>query len=170
MSILKNSFLLLLFLMTSQSSQALEAWKGNTKVAPIEVGLLTGLSVYGASANWSVLATGAYLINEFGFAEDVDDRIWVEIQMGPAFFGTTNSSQTGLQYSTHMRWDFTMNEYWTFYGLGGLSGFMLPSSLGNTFTIHPRFGAGTEYQTKTALMFRGEISAEFIGAGIAFNF
>ena len=59
---------------------------------------------------------------------------------------------------------------WTFYALGGLGGFSLPSGFGNTFTMAPRFGAGVEYQTKAALMFRGEVSADFIGAGIALNF
>ena len=82
-----------------------------------------------------------------------------------------NSSQTGMQYSAHLRWDFTYNEFWTFYGLGGIGGFTIPKAFGSsTFTIHPRFGAGVEYQTKTALMFRGELSGDFMGFGVAFNF
>jgi hypothetical protein len=54
--------------------------------------------------------------------------------------------------------------------LGGLSGFGLPKNWGGFFTMHPRFGAGVEYQTKTALLFRGEVSAEFVGLGVALNF
>jgi hypothetical protein len=160
-----------IFLTLSTNSFAadsvVEDWKGNTKTAPIELGLMGGMNLYGSNASWSLLATGAYLLNDQGWAEDVDDRIWAELELGPSFFG---SGATGMQYSAHLRWDFTMNEYWTFYGLGGLGGFILPASLGSTFTIHPRFGAGVEYQTKTWLMFRGEVSAEFIGVGVAFNF
>ena len=152
------------------SAQAAESWKGKSQMAPVELGLLTGFSLYGSSTNWSVLATGAYLIDDQGFADEIDDRLWLELEMGPAFFGTNHSSQTGMQYNAHLRWDFTLNEYWTFYGLGGFGGFVLPSSLGSSFTIHPRFGAGAEYQTKTALLFRGELSADFIGMGVAFNF
>ena len=170
MNQLKNIFLILPFFIFSFTARAAEPWKGHTQVSPVELGLLTGFSLYGTDTNWSVLATGAYLLNEKGFAEDLDNRIWLELEMGPAFFSTGQSSQTGLQYSAHLRWDFTLNEYWTFYGLGGLGGYVLPSFLKNTFLIHPRFGAGAEYQTKTALLFRGELSQDFMGLGIALNF
>ena len=149
---------------------AYENWKGNTQVQPIELGVMTGAALYGSSANWSILATGAYLIKDKGFADDIDNRVWVEVEMGPAFFSLPNQNQTGLQYTAHLRWDFTLNEYWTFYGLGGLGGYVLPSALGSSFTIHPSFGVGAEYQTKTALMFRAEVREDFMGAGIAFNF
>ena len=170
MSLLKTSLLAFACLLLSPTVYAAENWKGKAQIPPFEAGLMTGFAIYGSSTNWGVLASGAFLINDQGFADEVDDRLWIEVQAGPVFFGTATSSQTGLQYSTHLRWDFTMNEYWTFYGLGGLGGYSLPSSMGNSFTIHPRFGAGAEYQTKTALLFRGEVSAEFIGMGIAFNF
>lgn len=149
-----------------------EPWKGKTVTAPIEIGALSGANFYGSEVNWSVLLTGAYLIAEDGWANDLDDRVWVEVEAGPSFFGVPNSidSQTGLQWSTHVRWDFTYNEYWNFYALGGFGGYGLPRALGNGFTFRPRFGAGVQYQTKVALMFRAEISAEFIGAGIGFNF
>lgn len=147
-----------------------ENWKGKTVVSPIELGLLTGVSIYGASSNWGVLATGAYLINDQGFISDLNNRLWVELEMGPTFFNVNASSHTGLQYNAQLRWDFTYNEYWTLYAVGGLGGFSLPDVLGSSFTIHPRFGLGAEYQTKTALSFRGEVAADFIGLGVAFNF
>jgi hypothetical protein len=141
-------------------------WKGTTEVAPYEFGLLTGLGLHGTATAWSFLATAAYQIQPKGWIDEVDERVWAEVQAGPAFF----TAGTGLQYSVHGRWDFTYDSHWTAYGLGGLSGFILPSAMGSTFTLHPRFGVGVEYQTKTALMFRGEISHEFMGAGIALNF
>jgi hypothetical protein len=147
-----------------------EPWKGQTQVRPVELGLMAGAAIYGTEVNWSSLATMAYLLKDKAFVEDIDDRIWIEMELGPTFFSTRNSNETGLQYSAHLRWDFSYNEFWTVYGLGGLSGFGLPKSLGSSFTIHPRFGAGVQYQTKAALMFRGEVSAEFIGLGVALNF
>jgi hypothetical protein len=153
-------------------NQFYEPWKGKTVTSPFELGVLSGANLYGKDVNWSVLFTGAYLINEEGWAQDLDDRVWVELEMGPSFFSVpgTLSNEAGLQYSAHLRWDFTYNEYWTLYALGGIGGFSLPASFGSTNTIHPRFGVGAQYQTKAALMFRAEISAEFMGAGIGFNF
>lgn len=149
-----------------------EPWKGHTLTSPFEFGTMAGMNLYGKDVNWAVLMTGAYLIDDDGWAQDLDDRIWIEVQAGPSFFssGGVLTSQTGLQYHAHLRWDFTYNEYWTVYGLGGFGGYRLPSNFGDTLTFAPRFGAGVEYQTKAALMFRGEISADFIGAGVAFNF
>lgn len=167
---------LLTILAASSSAQAqshfYEPWKGKTITSPFEFGAMSGANFYGKDTNWSVLLTGAYLIEEDGWAQDLDDRVWVELETGPSFFSIpgTSENQTGLQYSAHLRWDFTYNEYWTFYALGGLGGYSLPRALGGTFMIRPRFGAGAQYQTKAALMFRGELSADFIGLGIGFNF
>ena len=166
----RGSALFCLLTLLISTAHAAEPWKGHTEVSPVEVGLMSGLSLYGKDANWGVLATGAYLIDAQCWASDIDNRVWIEGEAGPAFFGVNGHNQTGFQYSVHLRWDFTYNEYWTFYGLGGLGGFVLPSSLGSSFTIHPRFGAGVEYQTKTPLMFRGEVSQDFMGVGIALNF
>ncbi len=152
------------------SAQAGENWKGHTETPPYEFGALSGMSIFGSNSNWSILGSAAYLINPKGWVDDVDNRVWVELELGPSFFSSNSISQTGVQYSAHLRWDFTMNEYWTFYGLGGVGGYVLPSYLGGGLALHPRFGAGVEYQTKTALMFRGEVSAEFIGLGAALNF
>ena len=163
-------FLIFTSLMATPQAKAADPWKGHTDVSPIEVGLMSGLSLYGKDANWSVLASGAYLILPQGWAQDLDNRVWLEVEGGPAFFGVNGHNSTGFQYSAHLRWDFTYNEYWTLYGLGGLGGFILPNVLGSSFTIHPRFGAGVEYQTKTPLMFRGEVSQDFFGLGIALNF
>ena len=170
MKTLFQTTFLVISLLSSSFSFAYENWKGKTEVSPIEVGLLTGTSFYGSSANWGVLATGDYLYKKEGFLDDIDDRVWFEAQMGPTFFSQSGSSRTGLQYAAQMRWDFTYNENWTFYSIGGLGGFILPDALGGDFTIHPRFGIGAEYQTKTALLFRGELASDFLGLGIALNF
>jgi hypothetical protein len=164
---------LLLFsstLLISSSAFADEDWKGHTDVSPVEIGLMTGTAIYGSSANWGVLASGAYLIKNNAFIDSLDDRIWAEVEMGPTFFNQNAQSHTGLQYNAQLRWDFSYNEYWTLYALGGFGGFVLPTALGGSFTVHPRFGGGAEYQTKIALLFRGELTSDFIGLGIGLNF
>ena len=167
-----SGLLALGFVTTQASAQTAyyESWKGHTLTSPLELGVLSGMNLYGKDVNWSVLMTGAYLINETGWVDDVDDRVWIEVEAGPAFFSVPIGNQTGLQYSAHLRWDFTYNEYWNFYALGGVGGYHLPVNLGDALTIHPRFGVGVQYQTKVALMFRAEISAEFMGVGVGFNF
>jgi len=162
--------LILVFALSANLASAGEAWKGRTTVRPVEFGLMSGAAIYGSDVNWSILPSVAYLMKDRGFAEDIDNRVWIEGQFGPTFFSSHQENQTGLQYSVHLRWDFNMNEHWMFYGLGGLSGFGLPKVYDSSFTLHPRFGAGAQYQTKTALMLRGEISAEFIGLGAALQF
>jgi hypothetical protein len=131
---------------------------------------MTGTSIYGSSANWGVLASAAYLLKNNSLIDSLDDRIWAEVEMGPTFFNQNAQSHTGLQYEAHLRWDFSYNEYWTFYALGGFGGFVLPTALGGSFTVHPNFGGGAEYQTKTALLFRGELTSDFMGVGIGLNF
>jgi hypothetical protein len=152
------------------ATEVSEPWKGHTETRPFELGLMAGGSIYGSEFNWSSLAAVAYLLKDKAFAPDLNNRILIELEIGPTFFSTVNSNQTGFQYSTHLRWDFNYNETWAFYALGGFSGFGLPKSLGGAFTFHPRFGVGVEYQTKTPLLLRGEVSAEFMGLGVAFNF
>jgi hypothetical protein len=166
----RMAFLFSAFIASSIPAPAADNWKGQTTVRPLELGLMGGAAIYGNQVNWGVLPSVAYLLRDRAFVQDIDDRVWSELQLGPTFFNTPNSNETGLQYSAHLRWDFSYNEVWTFYGLGGLSGFFLPARLGGSFTIHPRFGTGVQYQTKTALILRGEVSAEFIGMGASFNF
>ncbi len=151
-----------------------ENWKGTTHVLPFEAGVMTGAALYGSHLNWTLLGTGAYLLKDKAFVPDIDDRIWAELKMGPTFFTTNGNESTGLQYQANLRWDFTLNETWTFYALGGIAGYSLPRSYGDGFggyfTLHPNTGVGAEYQTKAALMLRAEISSDFMGFGVAFNF
>ena len=149
---------------------AAEPWKGNTVARPVEAVLMSGLSIYGSEAAFGVLTGGAYLLKDRHFVGEIDNRVWAEVLLGPAFFSTTNSTLTGFQYSAHARWDVNYNEVWTAYALAGLSGYQLPERMGGSFTVHPRVGLGVKYQTKSSLLLRGEISAEFVGAGVALNF
>ncbi|NDG85068.1 MAG: hypothetical protein EBX52_08535 [Proteobacteria bacterium] len=158
---------------SSIPSLAGELWKGHTTVRPLEVGLLSGFSIYGDQANWGVLPAVAKLIKEKGFAEDIDNRVWIEGQLGPTFFSNHGVSKTGMQYSAHLRWDFMLNADWTFYALGGLGGNKASSELGGDFQLLPRFGAGAvldiERQTHVPIGIRGELSRELISVGVQFR-
>ena len=106
-SFLKTLLVLIVSFFSLNTLHAAEPWKGTTKSSPIEVGTLMGLSLYGTDTNWSVLGTGAYLLVPEGWIPDVDERVWVEGEFGPTFFSRSASTQTGMQWSTHLRWDFT---------------------------------------------------------------
>src|SRR4051812_42875293 len=103
-----NSFLS--FAHADTAVAKVEPWKGTTQVPPIEAGILTGPSFFGKESNWTVLGTGAYLLKDKAFVDDIDDRIWAEVQLGPSFFSVGNSSTTGMKFNSHLRWDFTYNE------------------------------------------------------------
>ena len=163
------SIMFLASLSLSSASHA-ENWKGNTQTSPIELGAMGGIAMYANTVHWGLLGSAAYLVLPQGWIDDVDDRVWAEIELGPTFFTSGASSQTGLQYSAHLRWDFTYNQDWTFYALGGLGGFYLPTILGKSFVVNPRVALGAEFQTKLPMMFRMEVSHEFVGAGVVFNF
>ncbi len=170
MKILSLLYTLGFMTLTISNAHAVDPWKGTTNSPPYEAGVLSGMSLYGTDTNWTVLGTGAYLLVPHGWAADIDNRVWIEGELGPTFFSKSGTSQTGMQWSTHLRWDFSYDEEWTFYGLGGFGGFKLPSSYGGSFTFHPRFGVGVEFQTKAVMMLRAELSHELIALGVAVNF
>ncbi len=155
------------FILACSTAQA-EIWKGNTQSPPYEIGAMSGLGLYGDQASWSFLGNVATLIEPEGWIDDIDDRVWAEFQGGPAFFTVQGNDKTAFQYSAHMRWDFTRDATWTVYGLGGVAGFI--NAPGDSFSFHPRFGIGALFQTKLPLVFRFELSHEFSGLGVAFNF
>lgn len=168
-NVLKVLFIFILPLAFSAGVANAEDWKGNTTYSNIEVGALVGGSTFGTDFGFSTLGSVAYQIAPEGWIEDIDERVWTELQMGIAFFNQ-GSTQTALQYSAHLRWDFTKDDSWTIYALGGLAGYFLPAIYGNSFTMRPRVGLGALFQTKLPVSFRGEVSAEFIGLGAVFHF
>lgn len=163
-----KAFLISLSIFVAGNLAHAEIWKGNTQSPPYEIGGMSGLGLYGDQAAWSFLGNVATLIEPEGWIEDIDDRVWAEFQGGPAFFSVQGNDKTAFQYSTHVRWDFTRDGTWTVYGLGGVAGFI--NAPGDSFSFHPRFGIGALFQTKLPLVFRFELSHEFSGLGVAFNF
>jgi hypothetical protein len=147
-----------------------EDWKGQPTPFNWNAGLMAGLGVINSNAGFTVLFTGARKILNVGFAPDINNQVFGEIQMGP-FIGSAGHA---TMFNLHARWDFVRNLEWTYYGFGGVGGNVADSGLGSSFQLLPRFGVGAiwslEEQTKYPLFVRGEISREFIGAGLSVGF
>lgn len=142
-----------------------EDWKGKSPTNELEVGGLTGLGIFGNQAGYSVLGTIAKPITRRGFVSDVNDSVSIEGAAGAIFVAGTGA----FMYGAHLRWDFQKDSTWTFYALGGVGGFIAPSSISTTqFLLFPRFGAGVLAHVWDNFAIRGEISHELIGVGVVF--
>ena len=145
-----------------KSDKAAEPWKGPSPKERVTVGGMVGAGVLDARVGFSVLPTAAIRLVERGFAQDLNDQVFLEAQAGPLFF----SGYTAFQYHVHLRWDFNRNEDWTFFAKGGLGGI-----LGSGRTVfYPHFGIGAIWNVFAKFGVRAELSHEFTGAGIQFPF
>lgn len=139
-------------------------WPGRTENWTL--GVLPGVATINSSTGFALQFAGAYRIIEKGFAPDISNQVFVELQAGPF----TTSRGSAFLYSAHLRWDFMLNGDWTFYGLGGLGGNKQGEELGSQFQLLPRFGVGAllnlERQTHLPLDLRGELSRELIAIGV----
>jgi hypothetical protein len=137
-----------------------EQWKGKPYDHRFQFSFLPGVGVIGASAGFSLNGAAAVKILNTGFLDDVNDQAYVEALAGPCFL----NGLTTIQYSSHLRWDFHKNEFWSFYALGGIGGTLG----GGLNTVHPRFGVGAFWNIFEFASFRAEISHEFMGLGIVY--
>ena len=117
-----------------------------------------------AQVVFEILGFAAKKIVERGFVPDINDSVWIELQLGPVI----TSGFTFISYSLHLRWDFAYNSLWTFYALAGDGGNIAPSSLGNRFESYFRFGMGAIYTFSPNLNLRFEASHESIAGGVTF--
>ena len=143
-----------------------EDWKGEADNSEVMFGALMGLGVLDSAGGFSVLGTASKKIVQRGFAPDINNSVSIELQMGPLFI----SGETAFAYSTHLRWDFVKDPFWTFYALGGLAGHITGEALDSRFLLFPRFGVGVLRITNLGFAVRGEVSHEFITIGAAWPF
>ncbi len=153
----------LLAWMGAQATARGADFKGEVPPGEIQAGMLLGLSMINSSGGFSLLGTVARPIVEKGWADDVADQVLLELELGPAFF----SGDSGLLFSTHLRWDFHKDADWAFFALGGLFG---RAGLGGGWPLYPRFGVGALQKLQSNLWLRGEVSAELIVVGATFPF
>jgi len=147
-----------------------EDWKWPLSDHQWTAAIIPGLGVINQSAGFTFQGAIARKILHQGFAPDVNNQVFVEFQGGPF----THSQGSAFLFSTHLRWDFTLNGDWSFYALGGFGGNSTSEGLGKQFQLLPRFGVGAvldiERQTHLPLGIRAEVSRELIGIGLQSKF
>lgn len=146
-----------------------EDWKWPLAENEWTVAMQPGVGVINSSAGFTLQGAIAKKIIQHGFAPDINNQVFVEAQGGPY----TTGGASAFLFSTHLRWDFTLNADWTFYALGGLGGNATSQRLGDQFQLLPRFGVGAvldvERQTGVPIGLRGELSRELISVGAQFR-
>ena len=147
-------------------SSTAENWKGELSEHLFDGGLTSGMGVLDRSIGFSVVGQFARKIIHDGFIPEINNQVFAEVQLGSLFV----SNSTALIYSAHLRWDFTKDYDWTFFAIGGLSGTIAGDSLGNVWSLAPRFGVGSFYRIDSQFSFRAELSQDLVLAGISFGF
>ncbi len=146
-----------------------EDWKWPLAEHEWTAAVIPGVGIINNSAGFALQGAIARKIMHQGFAPDMNNQVFVEVQAGPY----TTGGGSALLFSTHLRWDLTLNGDWTFYALGGLGGNVTSERLGDQFQLLPRFGVGgvldIERQTGVPIGIRGEFSRELIGIGVQFR-
>lgn len=150
----------------SSSSSSSEDWKGTSSSRDITFGFLGGTGLIEPKYGLSVIGDVAKKILNQGFIPGIDNQVFIELEAGPVFV----QGHAPFFWSSHLRWDFTQDENWSFYALGGLAGQITGIELGDRALIFPRFGAGIFYHLQQNMSIRAELSHELIGAGLNFEF
>ena len=151
---------------TASSSSSSEDWKSAPSSRDITFGFLGGTGLIEPKYGLSVIGDVAKKILNQGFIPGIDNQVFIELEAGPIFV----QGHAPLFWSSHLRWDFTQDENWSFYALGGLAGQITGIELGDRALIFPRFGAGVFYHLQQNMSIRAELSHELIGAGLSFEF
>lgn len=159
-----TGFLLLLaFALPALSlGAAAENWKGKPYDNMFDVGGMAGLGILDGRAGFDIRGNAAVKIMNRGFVPDINNQLFIEAQPGVLFV----YSSSAFVYSLHLRWDFTFNDDWTFYALGGVGGAFTGTDLGSRSEVYPRFGIGARWNVYANFGFRFELSHEFTGIGI----
>lgn len=136
--------------------------KGALSESEWSLSALTGLGIVNSTYGFATIGALAKKILHHGFAPEINNQVFVEIEAGPVF----GIDGTPVFFSGHLRWDFQKDEQWRLFALGGLAGHV--GSLGND-GLFPRFGLGAMMELDQGFSLRGEISHELLVAGLSFG-
>ena len=161
---LKTTLLSLILL--SLFSFAAENWKGEPSKSEITVSSMGGLGLLDGTGAATLLGSISKKIIHKGFSDEINNQVFIEAEFGPMFV----FSSTHLLFGAHLRWDFTLNPDWTFFGFGGFGMISTSSVLQNRVQAFPRFGIGAFWHFSRTLSLRMDISHEFSGAGFTLWF
>jgi hypothetical protein len=150
----------------TKSESSSEPWKGPPAEENFTAGAMAGAGFSNVNAGFLVLGTAAIKIVNRGFADEIDDQVFVEAAAGPLVSGLG----TDVVYSVHLRWDFQRDDNLSLYAVGGFGGVLVTQAIRGPSLIYPRFGLGLFYSIQGNLSLRAELSREWITAGVSFKF
>lgn len=115
-------------------------------------------------------------ILENGFIEGLNDPFYLEGGLGLTFYGTVKGTRgvTGFNFVATGRWDFQMDELWTFFanlgfGFNSISaGLKAEDVKGGGF--FPAAGVGAMFNLTPEVAVRADLSYQFLGAGLLYRF
>ncbi|MBX9767644.1 MAG: hypothetical protein K2X47_10270 [Bdellovibrionales bacterium] len=168
MNLFSKVLLILSFLLTNSSAMASELWKGPARENSFQVGGLLGLGLSGRDASSNVLLSGSTVIAQDGFIDDINERAWLDLEIGPNFF----TQGTGFVINALFRMDFTMNDSWTFFAAGGLGSTTLPKGVVSTdtiLTVYPHIVLGAFYRLTDNVSLKMQVSHALTAFGVSID-
>lgn len=158
--------LVVLLMFATSGFAADEMWKGKMPESSVEVSALTGIVSHGSRGALGVLLGGSFVIVPEGWVEDVTERIALDLHFGPALF----DSQSSWLVLPNLKWEFFMDDRWSFSALAGVGAFFLSSSQGGGGAVFPNIALGGSYQTKSPVNLQFQVSHAFTGVGFGYQF
>jgi hypothetical protein len=159
------AFLVLTNLATARAD---EDFKGQPNPQQFTVGAAAGLGIVDGNGGFALIGSAAKKIIDRGFAPDINNQVFVELELGTA----VRSGPDSFVYGAHLRWDFEKDAEWTFFAIGGLGGNVTDQAgtIGEHWELFPRFGAGAFWRPAWLppnLSVRGELSHELTVVGVS---
>lgn len=164
--LLKHLVLFFVFTLICTNALAAELWKGPARENNFQIGGVLGLGLSGRESSSNLLFSGSTVIAQDGFIDDINERAWLDLEVGPNFF----TQGTGFVLNALFRMDFIMNDSWTFFGAGGLGSTTLPKGvLGSdtTLTVYPHIVQGAFYRLTETVSLKMQVSHAITAFGVS---
>lgn len=169
----RSSWVLLLCALAfgAMEARAADAWKVPVPEQNWGLSVMAGLGITAIGAGGAITGAFSRRIVSQTAIRDISNDLHVELQMGPALIAQTAIGLLwSLPGSALGRWDFHLDERWSFFALGGLG--WSTSFIGGLaqWNFFPRFGVGAFFRLAPFFALRGEISHEQTVVGGTFFF
>ncbi len=152
----------------SLQAQAADPWKVTPPESNWAIAAMGGLGLPGSSTGLAASLAMSRKIWAGGWIADISNDVHGELQAGWVFlFGApANYTLFAIPAALVLRWDFHLNEQFTFFALGG-AGFTLTYWAGvNGYAFYPKLAIGVLWRFAKHFALRGEISHEQTVVGI----
>lgn len=146
------------------SARAEDLFKGKPPEGVFTFGVAAGIAPMGASGGLVPIGNvGAKIVNT-GFVPDINNQVWVEI--GGGVHVAFNGGLVSGLFSTHLRWDFIVNDEWTLFAAAGAGGYVTTVAGSTTFVMFPRVAIGAVYYFVPQVGLRLDLSHEWTTVGL----